>query len=174
MKTYFRFALAFLVLLSFAIPAFSAQEVIPYRNHTGYVGNSNHIWQYGYFDKLVGDGTNGTINGFKKVVVAKTASYSVTAADCGKVFSNKGATAQIYFDLPAISTSIAGCEYTFLVSAATSVTVNPNGTDYLKVMTNAAGDGVTNGTAGSCLKLLTDGYNWYPNGTAYGTWSDSN
>lgn len=173
MKKYFRFALVFLVLLAFALPAMSAQEVAPYRNHTGYVGNSTHIWQYGYFDKLVGDGTNATINGFRRVVTAKTASYSVTTADCGKVFSNYGATAAVYFDLPAVST-VTGCEYTFLVSAATSVIVNPNGTDYIKVMTNAAGDSLTNAVAGSVLRLFSDGYQWWPDGTAYGTWSDSN
>lgn len=173
MKKFFRFACVFLVLLAFALPAMSAQEVAPYRNHTGYVGNSTHVWQYGYFDKLVGDGTNATINGFRKVVTAKTASYSVTAADCGKVFSNYGAAPAVTFDLPSVST-VTGCQYTFLVSAASSVIVSPYGTDYIKVMTDAGGDSLSNKTAGSVLKVISDGNNWYPDGAAYGTWVDQN
>lgn len=174
MKKYFRFACVFLVLLAFALPAMSAQEVSPYRNHTGYVGNSTHIWQYGYFDKLVGNGTNATINGFRKVVTAKTASYSVTAADCGKVFSNYGTTSYITFDLPSV-TSLSGCEFTFLVASASSMIVAPRGTDYIRGLTNAAGDSISNGgTVGNAITIITDGVNWFSNGTGYGTWSDDN
>lgn len=174
MKKLFRVACVLLVLLAFALPAMSAQEVSPYRNHTGYVGNSSHIWQYGYFDKLVGNGTNATINGFRKVVTAKSASYSVTAPDCGKVFSNYGATGYVTFDLPSV-TSLSGCEFTFLVSAASSVIVNPGGTDYIRGLTNAAGDSISNsGTVGNAITIVTDGVYWYSNGTGYGNWADTN
>ena len=161
------------VLMLGASVAWAVESYTPYRNHQGNIGSSTRVWQYGYFDNLRGDGTNATIHGFRKTVTAKTANYSVTAADCGKVFSNYGATTSVRFDMPSVS-AVTGCEFTFLVSVTSSVIFEPYGTDYLKVMTNAGGDSLDNATAGSVLKVISDGYNWYPNGTAYGTWTDRN
>lgn len=62
-------------------------------------------------------------------IVAKTASYTVTAAESGTIFTTTGATAAVTFTLPAISTGpwefkfIAGADVNMVVAAATAGTM---------------------------------------------------
>lgn len=55
-----------------------------------------------------------------KRVVAKTADYTVTAADNGTIFTNQGAAGAVTFTLPTIA---RGLSYTFAVEAGQTVTV---------------------------------------------------
>lgn len=46
-------------------------------------------------------------------VVAKTASYTLTAADAGKLFTNRGDTDAITFTLPAVAAAYANMAFEF-------------------------------------------------------------
>ncbi len=45
-------ALVLIAALAFAGVAFSAEEYFPGKNHSGSIGKSSRVWQYGYFDYL--------------------------------------------------------------------------------------------------------------------------
>ena len=49
---------------------------------------------------------------YRRNVVAKTADYTVTAAESGTIFTTQGATAAVIFTLPA-TTSCDGLEFIF-------------------------------------------------------------
>lgn len=165
--------LAAVFAVSIVAPAMAVERISPNKNHSGNIGTSTRIWQYGYFDNLVGDSTNAYINGFRQKINAVTTSTSVALAKCGQIYSNKGASKTVQLDLPDVST-VSGCTFGIMVSVASSVYVNPYGQDYIKVMTNAAGDAITNAASGSFIMLISDGSQWFPHGTAYGSWVDTN
>lgn len=82
-----------------------------------------------------------TLNGMgERTVEAKTANYTVTANDCGKTFTNEGASGAITFALPAAT---VGLWYNFVVMAAQQLRIDPNGTETI----GQPGTGVQN-TAG--------------------------
>ena len=71
--------------------------------------------------------------------IAKTANYSLTATDCGKVIHNSGATGAVTLTLPVAQ---AGLTYTFLVMAAQTLTVQASGTDKIAIAaTNSVAGG---------------------------------
>lgn len=55
--------------------------------------------------------------------VAKTADYTVLAADCCTVFTTQGAGGNVNFTLPALADITAGWEATFIAEAAGTLTV---------------------------------------------------
>ncbi|MDQ3803668.1 MAG: hypothetical protein M3416_07545 [Acidobacteriota bacterium] len=106
----------------------------------------------------------------KRRVSAKTAGYTVTAAETDTVFTNAGAGAGITFTLPAPS---AGLQYTFVVAAAQSLTVVP-GTPAAEAINNAgtvdADDSVASSTAGHTVTLTAiDSATWVVTSIT-GTW----
>lgn len=54
---------------------------------------------------------------YRRHVVAKTANYTITVGDSGKIFTNAGATGAVTFTLPAASSTYAGYEVEFQVEA---------------------------------------------------------
>ncbi len=78
------------------------------------------------------------------VVTAKTASYSVLAADNNVSFTNTGASAAIVFTLPS---SGAG-SFTFIVVEDFSLTITAQGSDIIRVGT------VVTGAAGSIVSTV--------------------
>jgi hypothetical protein len=65
--------------------------------------------------------------------------------------------------------------FTFVLSAAVDVNINPDDADVILVLTNAAGDAISSDAAqGSRIELVAiDGTNWIALESA-GTWSDVN
>jgi hypothetical protein len=173
-----RFAFVFLAavfLMAQVMPVVAAERYSPSYNHRGNIGDSGRIWQYGYFDKLIGDGTNASLYGFKHYVVSKTTSYSLTAADCGKVFNNQGASAAIQFDLPALAASgLQGCTYTFVVGTAKSIKVNPSSasSDIIPGLTGHVGDAIGCATVGGAITLMATSASEWTNVGNYQTWGD--
>ena len=105
-------------------------------------------------------------------VSAKTAEYTITAAQTGQMFTNEGATADIIFNLPDAA---AGLNYIIANSDSTpySVTVNPVTADTILGSTNAAGDAVINMTQGGIIHVYGgNASQWYA--YYYGTWADIN
>ncbi|OPY91881.1 MAG: hypothetical protein A4E73_01685 [Syntrophaceae bacterium PtaU1.Bin231] len=160
--------LAAVFVVSLVGPLMAAERYSPNKNHTGNLGTSTRIWQYGYIDNLVGDGTNATLYGFKKSVKVMSATDSqLSVSDCGKVITNSN-SAELLLPAPTV-----GCEFWFYTRVANLV-VNPS-TDayYIRAHTNAAGDKLQNTTVGNALYLIaTSTTEWM--GFNYGTWSDVN
>jgi len=99
-----------------------------------------------------------------------TANKTVTIYDTGTLFNNKGATGQITYTLPA---AVSDVWYCFYVYAAQTVLVNPDDADQIYHLTNAAGDAITNTTAGDSLCLhAVDATGWIPM-QENGTWNDA-
>lgn len=98
---------------------------------------------------------------------------TLTSTACGKAYGNKGATGTLVYNLPEAST-VVGCRITFTTYAAQTIGVNPGDADQILALTNAAGDSITNATAGNSVTLLaTDDTNWIAV-AIYGTWADGN
>lgn len=104
-------------------------------------------------------------------------SGDLTVASCGKtVTSDNSMGTTALFNLPAIASAMLGCRITFAVGTSNGyrMNVNPNGTNRIFGLTNAAGDSVTADDLGDTLTLEAIAPGWVPAGTAYGTWSDAN
>jgi hypothetical protein len=129
---------------------------------------------------VTGTGTSGqTITGYLRTVEAKTANYSVTAADSGKVFTINGAAANVEFDLPATPT--AGTQYLFVHthSGTTpySLTVDPGATERIIGLTDAVGNSVVTGSIGATLEVTAVAYTgttmaWAVS-SSYSGWADN-
>jgi len=101
-----------------------------------------------------------------------TGPVTVTAEHCkGWALTNAGASGDVQFNLPA---AVVGMEITFYVMAAQTLTINPNGTERIAVLTGTNGDYLrSDAVIGSCIKLtcLVAGY-WHKVGVAVGTWTE--
>ena len=107
-----------------------------------------------------GDGIRRADTGsMGKGPVAKTANYTVKAADAGTIFSNKGAGATVTLTLPAPK---PGLVFTFIVVAAQTLTVQASGGAKIN---NSAANGTysaagTQANLGSA-RVFSDGANWF-------------
>jgi hypothetical protein len=89
----------------------------------------------------------------------------------GYLICNTGALGSQEFDLPPAA---AGLQFTFACSVAQNIVVDPAAGDQILSLTNAAGDSITGGAVGACVKLVAlDGTNWFPVHVS-GTWTDTN
>jgi hypothetical protein len=70
-----------------------------------------------------------------RLVEAKTADYTVTAADSGKAFTTVGAAGTVTFALPA---AVAGLEYYFRVGAVQELRIDPNGSETIALPSTGA------------------------------------
>ena len=118
----------------------------------------------------------GTIALLTQTVTAKTQAdtpVTVSAGDAGQIYDNTGAGGAVVFNLPEASTVI-GKSFTFCVTAAQNLDVNPADGDTILGLTDAAGDAIRNATLGGSITLtVLDAANIVA--TAYqGTWSDVN
>jgi len=119
---------------------------------------------------------SGTIALLTQTVTAKTQAdtpVTVSAGDAGQIYDNTGAGGAVVFNLPEASTVI-GKSFTFCVTAAQNLDVNPADGDTILGLTDAAGDAIRNATLGGSITLtVLDAANIVA--TAYqGTWSDVN
>lgn len=98
-------------------------------------------------------------------------SGDLSASDCGKTITSDGSE---LYNLPALSSSTLGCRFTFIVGVALPLTVNPNGTNRIHLLTNAAGDAIEADAIGESVVLEAIAPGWAPVGAEKGTWSDVN
>jgi hypothetical protein len=102
-------------------------------------------------------------------------SGDLTTSECGQ--SMTADDSELY-NLPAITSSVLGCRYTFIhgVSAAVTkrLTINPNNADKILVLANSAGDSITTDTIGHSVVLEAIPAGWAPVGKEQGTFTDSN
>lgn len=153
------------------VPAF-AEQVLTTTNGKGSIGKPGVAWRAAYIQTLDGDAT-GSASGYLMLAAAKTASYSIAAADCGKLITASTSGAK-EFDLPSVATISAGWSISIANSGGATLTVNPYGTDSTILgLTNAAGDAISNSTVGNTITLVYTAQGWV-NKSSYGTWADAN
>ena len=99
-------------------------------------------------------GFNGT--------TAKTAAYTVTAAENGTVFTNRAATASVTFTLPA---PFANAHYLFIAHAGQNLLVAADVVDTLVTFNDATADSLdistTSEKIGSAILVWSDGTSWF-------------
>jgi hypothetical protein len=82
---------------------------------------------------------------YRRNVVAKTANYTVTAAESGTIFTTQGATAAVVFTLPA-TTACDGLEFIFYNCEDVDMTVTAGTVDTMTALNDVAADSVKFGT----------------------------
>lgn len=103
---------------------------------------------------------------FQPTLKAKTADYTVTTAESGCWFTNRGATAAITFTLPDTSGGAVpiGTNFTFYGISATGFTVASNPADKMVTLNDATADSITCTTAskiiGAMVRVFWDGTGW--------------
>lgn len=140
--------------------------LIPGQTALGISGNAN---EFLIKNQLVGGGRFLLYKEFVpndqgawRNVVAKTADYTVTTADSGVLFTNRGATGAVNFTLPA--TAYRGFRVGFYVAADQDVTVTAGTADTMVAFNDAAADSVSFSTAsekvGGMFEVIGDGTGW--------------
>jgi hypothetical protein len=114
-----------------------------------------------------------TLNGRNVYTVeAKTADYTVLAADNGKLFTNAGAGGAITFALPA---AIAGMNYKFAVRAAQELRIDPNGTETISLPSSgvpqAAGAYIVADAVGETVEIFSPANGTWAVSGYTGTWT---
>jgi hypothetical protein len=200
MKRWLMIFVLFLVMAFISTSALGLEVIKPTKNHKGQVGTSSRIWEYGYFDYLLGDGSTGSVGnssyywpagyfttgyiktlagdgtgtsyGHKRAVTTATSPTTLTAAQSGKIFSNYGDTSgTLVWTLPAAA---AGLEYTFVVEAlvSTKIDVNTAAGDQIMNITNTAGDYIWADAIGETITLVATGPSYWHVKSYYGTWTE--
>jgi len=94
-------------------------------------------------------------------VEAKTADYTLTARDFGKIFTNRGAVATVTFTLPVSGAAFKGAWVEFYACAAQSIAVASAPADTLIVHGDLTADSITTATTiGQHIKAVSDGTGW--------------
>ena len=108
-----------------------------------------------------------------KLITAKTADYTVTAADMGGVLTNAGDDGTAIFTLPEAST-VLGRTITFVVLATQVLNINPaDGTDQILYGGCAAGDSLQADAIGETIVLMAVTANQWAVLSLVGTWTDA-
>ena len=111
-----------------------------------------HMYNRFIFD----DDLAGNMFGWRQVI-AKTANYTVTAADNGTIFTNQGAAGAVNFTLPTIA---RGLKFRFFVEADQNLTITAAAADTLVVFNDAAADSIAFSTAsekiGGCFEVIAN------------------
>ena len=142
--------------------------LVPGSANHGLSGNANeHIIRaqmhprFTFDDKLVGSPMGGW-----RAITAKTASYTVTEADNGTLFTTTGSTDDVVFTLPDAAEK--GLWYGFYSSSTvdedTSMTVTAGTADTMIGLNNDVADGLafstTNEKIGGMIEVIGDGNKW--------------
>ena len=99
--------------------------------------------------------------GWAVPIEAKTAAYTVKPRDCGKLFTNRGASGGVTFTLPKVSAALNGFVVEFATVAAQVITVASDPVDKLVVDSDAAADTIaTAAVIGQHLRAICDGTGW--------------
>lgn len=111
-------------------------------------------------------------DGYPKVA-AKTANYTLTLDDNGKIFTNRGAGGAVTFTLPPTASVPVGYNARVFVVADQAVTIaSNNSSDDMVAYNDAGADSVAFSTAtkqiGASLMVIWDGTGWLG---VPGTWN---
>jgi hypothetical protein len=107
-------------------------------------------------------------------VVDKATSYTLLWSDDKTTFTNNGAGGSITFTLPSLASVPTGYRVTFCTRFSQAIVIDPNGTDRIWTLTNAAGDSITSsGGTDRIITLESAGGVWMPVSYA-GVWADAN
>lgn len=102
--------------------------------------------------------------GAKRRVVAKTGDYTITAADSGKVLTNRGAAGAVIFTLPTVAAAFDGVDVTVYVVAAQDVTVSAQTAGQIVTFNDATANSMAFSTAsekiGGGFRCVCDGTSW--------------
>jgi hypothetical protein len=100
--------------------------------------------------------------GWAKPAVAKTANFTVNPRDCGRIFTNRGATGTVTATLPKPN-GLNGfwCEFVRLAAQSFVITMPTALLDTLVTSADAASDSVTITTIGHGVRIWCDGTQWY-------------
>lgn len=102
---------------------------------------------------------------FQRKIVAKTASYQVTAEESGTLFTTRGATAAVTFTLPAVTNLVPGTYYDFYsVTNVGMVIASSGSSDNITSMNDLSADSITCTTdsraIGAAVSVIWDGTRW--------------
>lgn len=166
-----------LIALIALTPFFADASVKVYSNTGQDLGHFNEIQCGPGLECSKAALSKAKIAPIQNYISASTGSTTLTRAQCGSTITNTGAAT---FILPNISADGAvGCRFTFIVGAASNLTIDPATTgEQIMLLTNAAGDRVAADAVGESLVLeaFVGGVSpkWAPVAAEKGTWTDSN
>lgn len=105
-----------------------------------------------------------------RAVTAKTANYSILAADSGTLFANTGATGTVTFTLP---TAAAGLSFMFYTDAAQALTVTAGASTTIRsgASVTASAGNITNSTTGNFIRLTAISTTQWIAESVVGTWT---
>jgi len=96
-------------------------------------------------------------------VEAKTTAYSITSADWGKLFTNRGASGSVTFTLPAVAAAESGFYVDFFVVADQDVVIASTA-DQMITFNDVDANAITFSTSsekvGAAATLICDGTSW--------------
>jgi hypothetical protein len=99
-----------------------------------------------------------------RLILAKTADYSVLADDGGTLFTTRGASGAVNFTLPATATLTAGWNCDFFSAAAQNMTVTAATADTITTFNDLTADSVAFSTSseliGASVRMTWDGTGW--------------
>jgi hypothetical protein len=99
--------------------------------------------------------------GWAVVPEAKTADYTIKPRDCGKIFTNRGATGTVIFTLPKAVANLKGFNVEFFTVAAQILRVSSNPADLMVSTALADASSVASIAAiGTHLRVICDGTGW--------------
>lgn len=142
----------------------AASIVIPGQAAAGISGKAlEHLVRNQLFGRFVlDDNFNSGLAATWRTIQAKTADYTITEADNGTLFTNRGAGGAVNFTLPATAEKML--RYGVYVAADQSVTVTAGTADTMVVFNDAAADSVALSTAGdkvgALIEIIGDGTGW--------------
>lgn len=102
------------------------------------------------------DDSGGAPLVYPLAISAKTTSYTITAAEGNRCFTNAGAAAGVTFTLPDASPANVGFHCRFLIEAAQTLTVQANGSNFIRIGTALSGShgSAATSTIGNTLHLI--------------------
>lgn len=99
--------------------------------------------------------------GWAVVPEAKTADYTIKPRDCGKIFTNRGASGTVIFTLPKAVANLKGFNVEFFTVAAQIIRVSSDPADIMVSTADAGLDSVASIAAiGTHLRVICDGTGW--------------
>jgi hypothetical protein len=113
----------------------------------------------------------GELVGFRSNQETAAANVTPSVSQCGSTFINSGA---VELELPSAATVGLGCRITLVTMNPANFDADPNGTDLILGLTNAAGDKIRNATLGNSVTIETVSPSAWAPVDVYGTWSDAN
>lgn len=100
-------------------------------------------------------------NWVQPVVAVSGTARTITASECGTIFTNRGGGAGVTFTLPVTSSLLTGWYCEFFTVAAQVLTVASSPADNLIVHADATADTIaTAATIGQHVKVTCDGTGW--------------